>query len=326
VLYLDHYKQIYMPETGPRRPALPPLVLPDSAPSPSPDAARTAPRDRRGRDSSGDARTDREYRRRNGDRHRNREEQYDITRAREIRDARRRAMEASGDSTKRSGAIYDRHPDAPSQGKVVRLKDYPEVAKNLLVRAGTYAASQGKPAAKLALGSAWAMGELGVKTGGFFTKSLLVGIDFFSRKIDKLADKMIDKNLPIPLRWVVNSTVSLLDGSAKLLGLDKTLYAHLMKDREDRKKLAAKLLKELRADEQKQERKVDAKEKKKEVKAERDQRRFARLSREKGIGPELARIMVYEMDEIEAGEADDTTKDEDEKKDDMDKVAAAAAA
>ena len=168
-----------------------------------------------------------------------------------------------------------------------------------------------------------ALGYLGYKYGkaaayGFLGYKALPVIDGLARVLDRLGDKMMGtakRYLPWPFKQIVGGTAGFLDWSAKKLGLDKTLFEYLKKDKEARKKLAEKLLKDLRAAEKKYETKLDAKEKKKKDKDERDRKRFARLAAK--YDPETARMMVYEMGELELQLDDEEEKDdkEDAKKD-----------
>ncbi|MBI4435180.1 hypothetical protein HY630_00770 [Candidatus Uhrbacteria bacterium] len=100
------------------------------------------------------------------------------------------------------------------------------------------------------------MGYLGYHTSRPIARGLLVGIDWLAHKMNKKADKMIDKNVFL-FKYLVNPVVSLLDGAAKKLGLDKTLAEHLKKNDEDRKKLAEKVLKDYKEAQKKQEKKED---------------------------------------------------------------------
>ena len=122
---------------------------------------------------------------------------------------------------------------------------------------GSYATSLGKGSVQVAVGSVAAFGFLGYKTAKPFARGALVAIDWFARKLDKLGTNLIDKNLPI-LKYIINPLVSLMDKSAKALGLDKSLAEHLKKNKEDRKKLAEKVYKEYMAAQKKQEQKEDA--------------------------------------------------------------------
>lgn len=141
---------------------------------------------------------------------------------------------------------------------------------------------------KLGVGSALALGYLGYKSSSLTMRWSLILIDGLSRQLDKLADKLIDKNVPI-FKYLVNPLVTFLDKSAKWLGIDKSLYEHLKKEREERKKLAMKLLKELRDEEKKYEKKIDAAAKKK--------KRSKKI--EDALGSDVAALLIPEIEEIE---------------------------
>lgn len=237
--------------------------------------------------------------------------------------ARKRAQElatAAGGETLKEGTGErrvidgDRLPD----GKLVKLSDA-EQAKFKNVSLWTV----GKATAATA-----ALGYLGYKYGkaaayGFLGYKSLPVVDVVARFLDKRADSMLGwakRRLPWPLGPLAGGTARAMDWTAKKLGMDKTLFEHLKKNKEDRKKLAEKLLKELRADEKKHESKLDAKEKKKKDKDERDRKRFARLAAK--FDPETAHMMVYEMGELDLEFGDDD--DEDDKKDDGGEAKAAA--
>ncbi|TAL50901.1 hypothetical protein EPN81_01450 [Patescibacteria group bacterium] len=84
----------------------------------------------------------------------------------------------------------------------------------------------------------------------------LSAVDWFARKLDSWGDKLINKNVPV-LKYIINPLVSLMDKTAKALGLDKSLAEYLKKDKEARKKLAEKVLKEYMASQKNQEKKED---------------------------------------------------------------------
>lgn len=119
----------------------------------------------------------------------------------------------------------------------------------------------------------------------------LSGVDWFARKMDGWADKLIDKKLPI-LNWVVNPLVSLLNKSAKAMGLDKSLAEHLKKKNEDRRKVAEKILKDFREEEKKQEKKEDDATKKKNR-----QKKLKDI-----LGEDVAAALEGEMEDIESKE------------------------
>lgn len=106
-------------------------------------------------------------------------------------------------------------------------------------------------------------GFLGYQTSRPVLFTAAHALDWIGRKMNKWADKLVDKKLPI-LNWLLNPVISFLDSSAKKLGLDKTLAEHLKKHKQDRKKLAEKVFKEYLATQTKAEKKADdAAEKKK---------------------------------------------------------------
>ncbi|NQV90518.1 hypothetical protein HQ487_03885 [Candidatus Uhrbacteria bacterium] len=139
--------------------------------------------------------------------------------------------------------------DAP-EGKLIFLKDYAK-------RAGSYSAEKGKTGVSVAVGSAAALTYVGAKTVGFGVRSILYGMDWLGRGLDKIGNKLIDKNIPL-LKYVLNPLVSLLDSSAKFLGLDKSLYQYIKANKEARKKLVDKLHKEFLANEKKYYKGLDA--------------------------------------------------------------------
>jgi hypothetical protein len=116
-------------------------------------------------------------------------------------------------------------------------------------------------------------------------KSLPV-VDWLARKLDKLGTSMIDNNIPI-LKYLTKPLGSILDASAKLLGVDKSLFEHLRKNKEDKKKLAEKLHKEFLANEKKYFAKLDA--------AGKKQKRQTVL--ENKFGKEVADILGSELDD-----------------------------
>ncbi len=159
-----------------------------------------------------------------------------------------------------------------------------------------YVARKGKDlgvgSVKVAVGASAALGFLGYTTSRPFARGLVIGIDWLAHKMNKWADKLIDKNVFL-LKYLLNPTVSILDGIAKSFGLDKTLADLLKKKAEDRKKIAEKLLKDFREAEKKHEKKLDDAAKKK--------------GREKKLkeilGDEAGAAVFGEMEEIESKEA-----------------------
>lgn len=147
----------------------------------------------------------------------------------------------------------------------------------------------------LGFGKELAVGSLAL-AGGYAVWKLkwqsLSGIDWFARKLDGLADKLIDKKLPI-LHWVVNPLVSLLNKSAKALGLDKSLAEHLKKHAADRKKVAEKITKDFLEEEKKAEKKSDD-----AAKKNARQKKLREV-----LGEDVAAALEGEFEDLEKAEA-----------------------
>ena len=150
----------------------------------------------------------------------------------------------------------------------------------------------GKGGLQVTAGALVAFGYLGkeLTRGVVFTAAH--ALDWIGQKMNKWADKLIDKKIPV-LSWFVNPLVSLIDASAKSLGIDKTLADHLKKDAADRKKLAEKMLKDFLAEESKFEKKVDEAQKKK-----------ARQKHWKDVlGEDVAAVLEGEFNDLENASA-----------------------
>lgn len=114
----------------------------------------------------------------------------------------------------------------------------------------------GKGGLQLLGGSLVVAGYIGYQASRPILFTVAHALDWIGHKMNSWADKLIDKKIPI-LSWLINPLVSILDASAKALGIDKTLVEHLKKNKEDRKKLAEKVLKDYNAAQKKQEKKED---------------------------------------------------------------------
>lgn len=117
-------------------------------------------------------------------------------------------------------------------------------------------------------------------------------LDWIGQKMNSWADKLIDKKFPI-LSWLINPLVSLIDKSAKSLGIDKTLAEHLKKNAEDRKKLAQKVFKDYMEAQKKAEKKVDDAAKKK----------GRRNKIKEMLGEDVATALEEEFEDLEKAEA-----------------------
>jgi len=151
----------------------------------------------------------------------------------------------------------------------------------------------------MGFGQPLAVGSLAV-AGGYAAWKLkwqsLSGVDWVARKLDKWADGLIDKKLPV-LKYIVNPTAKLLDGMAKFFGLDKSLAEHLKKKNDAREKLAEKVFKDYRDSQKKYEVKLDAA-------AEKARRR---KTIEDKLGKDVAEAIMDDVDAIAAAaEAKDT--------------------
>ena len=169
--------------------------------------------------------------------------------------------------------------DEAPDGKAVPLKELAKPSSESLLSKG-------------AKGSGFALVFLGYNTGRAAAyvagRMVLPGVDWLARKMDSLGDRLLSKHFPLAKKMG-----ALLDKTGKWLGLDKSLFEIISKKREERKKLAEKVLTELRADEKKYEIKVDAvaKKKKREIKLR------------KAFGSETAKVLLDEIDDLDKAEA-----------------------
>ncbi len=139
--------------------------------------------------------------------------------------------------------------------------------------------------------SVFALSYFGYEASKPVARGALRLLDWLGRKMDTLADKMIDKKMPL-LKYLINPTVSLLDNAAKWFGLDKALSEHIKNNDKARKDLAGKLLTELRTTQTAAERKADdaAKKLKRQEKIQ------------KAFGNDAAALLVEEIKNIETSE------------------------
>jgi hypothetical protein len=134
-------------------------------------------------------------------------------------------------------------------------------------------------------------GALATGAGAAFVgwKSLSA-VDWFARRLDAWGDDMLDR------KWILspitNRIAKGMDWTAKKLGLDTTLADRLKKNKEDRKKLAEKYLKDFQASEKAHAKKITEEEKKAE------RRRVI----EKQLGKDVAEAIGDELDELEKAE------------------------
>ncbi|PJE76721.1 hypothetical protein COV05_03065 [Candidatus Uhrbacteria bacterium CG10_big_fil_rev_8_21_14_0_10_48_16] len=212
-----------------------------------------------------------------------------------MRSARARALGSSPDRSPVTPVSVVDIGKAPD-GEVVRIENLPAEKRSFFERLSSESildqdntkAVAAVAGASIGVAVASAVGIANLKSAAIGAGALYVGwkslpvVDWFARGMDQLADKMIDKKLP-----GVKFITSLLDKSAKWMGVDKSLYEHLKKNKEDRVKLADKLLKELRASEKKYESKLDA--------AEKKQKRQKVL--ESKLGKDVADLLGDELDE-----------------------------
>lgn len=127
---------------------------------------------------------------------------------------------------------------------------------NFATRAKETVVGVGKGGLQVMGGSLVAFTYLGYQASRPVLFTAAHALDWIGQRMNKWADKLIDKKLPI-LSWLVNPLVSIIDKSAKSLGIDKTLAEHLKKHAEDRKKLAQKAFKDYMEEQKKAEKKVD---------------------------------------------------------------------
>ena len=139
--------------------------------------------------------------------------------------------------------------------------------------------------------SVFALSYFGYEASKPVARGALRLLDWLGRNMDTLADKMIDKKMPL-LKYLINPTVSLLDNAAKWFGLDKALSEHIKNNDKARKDLAGKLLTELRTTQTAAEKKADdaAKKLKRQEKIQ------------KAFGNDAAALLVEEIKNIETSE------------------------
>lgn len=168
--------------------------------------------------------------------------------------------------------------DQAPDGKAVPLKELTEPSSDSLLLKG-------------AKGSGFALAFLGYNTGRAAVyvagRMVLPGVDWLARKMDSLGDRLLSKHFPLAKKMG-----AYLDRIGKWLGLDKTLFEIISKKQEERKKLAEKVLTELRADEKKYQTKADADAKRK--------KRETKLT--KAFGSETARVLIDEIDVLDKSE------------------------
>lgn len=163
---------------------------------------------------------------------------------------------------------------------------------NFATRAKETVVGVGKGGLQVMGGSLVALTYLGYQASRPVLFTTAHALDWIGQKMNALADKLIDKKFPI-LNWLVNPLVSLIDKSAKSLGIDKTLAEHLKKNTEDRKKLAEKVFKDYMEAQKKAEKKVDDAAKKK-----------ARQKKLKEVlGEDVAAALEGEFEDLENAEA-----------------------
>lgn len=163
---------------------------------------------------------------------------------------------------------------------------------NFATRAKETVVGVGKGGLQVMGGSLVAFTYLGYQASRPVLFTAAHALDWIGQGMNSLADKMIDKKLPI-LSWLINPLVSFIDTSAKSLGIDKTLAEHLKKNAEDRKKLAEKAFKDYMEAQKKYEKKVDDAAKKK-----------ARQKKMKEVlGEDVAAALEGEFEDLENAEA-----------------------
>lgn len=170
----------------------------------------------------------------------------------------------------------DKAPD----GKAIPLKELVEdPSENILLRGGK--------------ASGLALAFLGYQTGRAVAhlgwRMVIPGVDWFARKIDSLGDRLISKHFPL-----AKKIGGLFDRAGKWLGLDKTLFDIISKQKEERNKFAEKVLSELRADETKHYKQAADKDKKKARRADILKNNF---------GDKTAVYLLDEIDAIEKAES-----------------------
>lgn len=162
---------------------------------------------------------------------------------------------------------------------------------NFATRAKETVVGVGKGGLQVMGGSLVVFGYLGYQASRPVLFTAAHALDWIGQRMNSLADKLIDKKIPV-VSWFLNPVISVLDSSAKKLGIDKTLAEHLKKNAEDRKKLAEKVLKDFREAEKKYEKKLDDAAKKKTR-----QKKLKEV-----LGEDAAAILEGEMEDIEGKE------------------------
>ena len=168
--------------------------------------------------------------------------------------------------------------------------------------AGAYMWGNGKEGLTQAAAASAALGYLGVRSGA---RGILYALDWFGRKLDSMGNSLIKKDLFL-IKYLINPAVSILDWTAKKLGLEKSLYEQIQKLDEDKKKLAEKLLKELRDREKKAEKETDDKKKKEK----------RRKSIEDKLGKDVADAIIDDIDALDKRTTDKVDAKADKKDDD----------
>lgn len=153
----------------------------------------------------------------------------------------------------------------------------------------------GKGGLQVLSGSLVVAGYLGYQASRPVLFTVAHALDWIGRKMNSWADKLIDKKIPI-LNWLINPLVSILDSSAKALGIDKTLVEHLKKNKEDRKKLAQKVFKDYMETQKKAEKKTD------DASAKAKRRKVI----EEKLGPDVAAVILDDVDATAAAAATDS--------------------
>jgi hypothetical protein len=170
-------------------------------------------------------------------------------------------------------------------------------------------------AAAIALGAAGVAGAGGytlVKTGsvlpalGFLGKYVvgpyaawksLPFVDWFANKMNKWADSLLKKNLPI-VKPVFGYAAAAMDWVKMKIAPEKSLVEFIKKDKDERRKLVEKELKSLREGEKK------LAEKQKKTAATEARRKAL----ERRFGKEAADLLAGEIGDIETGEKEKTAE------------------
>lgn len=163
---------------------------------------------------------------------------------------------------------------------------------NFATRAKDTVVEVGKGGLQVMGGSLVALTYLGYQASRPVLFTAAHALDWIGQKMNSWADKLIDKKFPV-LSWLINPLVSLIDKSAKSLGIDKTLAEHLKKNAEDRKKLAQKVFKDYMEAQKKYEKKVEDAAKKKVR-----QKKIKEV-----LGEDVAAALEEEFEDLENAEA-----------------------